>query len=56
MRVLIVEDHAEIADALRSGLNDHGFETAMADTCRTALERYADVDAVSAKLPYVAGF
>ncbi|MFJ8940480.1 response regulator transcription factor [Streptomyces sp. FR-108] len=46
MRVLIVEDHAEIADALRSGLNDHGFETAMADTCQTALERYADVDAV----------
>ncbi|MBZ3906383.1 response regulator transcription factor [Streptomyces griseiscabiei] len=46
MRVLIVEDHAEIADALRSGLNDHGFETAIADTCQTALERYADVDAV----------
>ncbi|MFD9389513.1 response regulator transcription factor [Streptomyces sp. NPDC060000] len=46
MRVLIVEDQADIADALRSGLSDHGFETEMAHTCQTALERYAEVDAI----------
>lgn len=46
MRVLIVEDQADIADALRSGLSDHGFETAMAHTCQAALERYTDADAI----------
>nr|UYO79789.1 BalReg1 [Streptomyces sp.] len=46
MRVLIVEDQADTADALRSGLSDHGFETATARTCQAALERYADMDAI----------
>ena len=45
-RVLIVEDEADLAEALDDGLRRHGFETERVGTRAAALDRAASCDLV----------
>ncbi len=58
MRVLIVEDDTEAAEALVRGLASEGIEAVTVSTGRAALHSHADVDAVvlDIRLPDLDGF